>query len=187
MPADDKEKKKRQKEAAKVYEKSMKAFSQGKLSKEELKDRLRPYKYELKDLGYPVTIKDDDRPREEDKAPDQGEAVLIKEPVTYAPWRKRSQMTIEEIESRVDSLSLSRTPSDSLRKLYHEKYGEDLAPPEELVPFEQIREDLPQRRISGELPAAEEGDLVVKGNEPKGKGPFWKSMFKRSSSKEGGA
>lgn len=186
MPADDKEKKKRQKEAARVYEKSMKAFSQGKITKEELKDRLRPYKYDLKDLGYPVTIKEDDRPREEENAPVKEKEAGPKEPLSYAPWKKRSQLTMEEIESEVDSLSLSRSPSDSLRKLYQERYGEDLAPPEELVPFEPVREGLPERKISGELPAAEE-DTVVKGNEPRDKAPFWKSMFKRSSSKEGGS
>jgi hypothetical protein len=34
-------------------------FKKGEISKEELMGRLRPYKYELRDLGFPVKIQDD--------------------------------------------------------------------------------------------------------------------------------
>ncbi|MGA1819869.1 MAG: hypothetical protein ACMUHU_02550, partial [Thermoplasmatota archaeon] len=54
LPEDDRQHQKRLKEAKKVYEKNLKAFSQGKITKDELKEKLRPYKFELKELGYPV-------------------------------------------------------------------------------------------------------------------------------------
>jgi len=37
-----------------VYSRSLKEFCRGNISKEELKNRLRPYKEELIELGYPV-------------------------------------------------------------------------------------------------------------------------------------
>lgn len=41
--------------------KNFKAFKQGKISKEELKEALRPYKNELMELGYPVKIKEGEK------------------------------------------------------------------------------------------------------------------------------
>lgn len=153
----------------------MKAFKQGKMSKEDLKDRLRPYKYELKELGYPVKIKDDDRPAEETK--EKIEKAPVK--VAHQPWKKRSSMTMEEIESNVDTLSYGNAPSDSLKRLYLDRYGEDLLPPENLVPFETVRSDLPEKKRE-ELPAAGEEDLRVKDTGGSEKKPFWRSLFKGS-------
>jgi hypothetical protein len=51
--------KRRLKEAQRVYERSFKEFCRGKISKEELKEKLRPYKEELKELGYPIKVKED--------------------------------------------------------------------------------------------------------------------------------
>ena len=182
MAPEEKQHKKRLKEAENTYSKSMKAFKQGKISKEDLKDKLRPYKHELKELGYPVKIKDDDRPKDENK--DEIRETPIK--ITYKPWKNRSSLTIEEIESRVDTLSYGAVPSDSLKKLYLERYGEDLLPPENLLPFESVRNDLPERTVKGELPAVkeEEEDLMVRGNEEPEKKPFWKSLFKGAKKDE---
>jgi hypothetical protein len=49
----------RLKEAWEAYTTNVKKFKKGKISKEELKETLRPYKYELRELGFPVKIKDD--------------------------------------------------------------------------------------------------------------------------------
>lgn len=182
MAPGDKQHKKRLKEAEKTYSKSMKAFQQGKISKDELKERLRPYKYELKELGYPVKIKDDDRPKEETTIKEEAKTPTK---ITYTSWKKRSSLTMEEIEDRIDTLSFGGKPSDSLRKLYQEKYGEDLMPPENLLPFEPVKEELPTRRVRGALPAAdEEQDTVLRGNEETEKKPFWKSIFKGNRKEE---
>jgi hypothetical protein len=45
-------------EAQRIYTKNFKAFKQGKISKEEMKEALRPYKYELRELGYPIRIQE---------------------------------------------------------------------------------------------------------------------------------
>ncbi|MFO8051308.1 MAG: hypothetical protein R6V01_06375 [Thermoplasmatota archaeon] len=173
MAPDEKEHKKRLKEAEKTYGKSMKAFKQGKMSKEELKDTLRPYKYELKELGYPVKIKDDDEKAHQEKQGPEKAALKI----DRTPWKKRSPLTLEEIEHRIDELSLGGDPSESLRRLYQDRYGEDLLPPENLVPFEPAAEELPERKAKGALPAADEEE---EGTEKKDNRPFWKSLFKGS-------
>ena len=178
MAQDDKEHKKKLKEAQKTYNKFFKAFKQGKITKDELKEKLRPYKYELKELGYPVKIKDDDRPKEESKTEKTEEVKEHKIPVSYKPWSKRSSMTIEEIEKNVDLMSLGSSSSDSLKRLYQSRYGEELAPPNDLIPFESGGNELPQRRVRGALPAAEEveddGSETVAGE----KRSFWKSLVK---------
>lgn len=181
MAQDEKQQKKRLKEAKRTYNKYFKAFKQGKVTKDELKEKLRPYKYELKELGYPVKIKDDDRPKE-DKNEEKGEAVketaVTKIPISYKPWSKRSSMTIEEIERKVDHLSFGSS-SDTLKKLYQSRYGEELPPPDDLVPFESGERELPSRKVKGALPAAEDeegegGTELVAGE----KRSFWKSLVK---------
>ena len=97
LAQDDKQHKKRLKEARRTYERSFKAFKQGRMDKDELKEKLRPYKYELKELGYPVKIKDDDRPKEEEKAKIETPGSQQKITVAYKPWAQRSSLTIEEI------------------------------------------------------------------------------------------
>ena len=105
MAQDDKQHKKRLKEARRIYERSFKAFKQGKIDKDELKEKLRPYKYELKELGYPVKIKDDDRPKEEKKEGSEAPKVQQKITVAYKPWAQRSSLTIEEIERFLEAPS----------------------------------------------------------------------------------
>lgn len=181
MAQDDKQQKKRLKEAQRTYNKFFKAFKQGKITKDELKEKLRPYKYELKELGYPVKIKDDDKPKEEEE--EEKETVQkVKDqriPVSYKPWSKRSSLTIEEIERKVDLLSIGSSSSDTLKKLYQSRYGEELPPPDDLVPFERGERELPSRKVKGALPAAEDdgaedGSELVAGE----KRSFWKSLVK---------
>lgn len=180
MAQDDKQHKKRLKEAQKTYNKYFKAFKQGKITKDELKERLRPYKFELKELGYPVKIKDDDRPKEEVKE-DEGEGAKKQQIViAYKPWSKRSSLTIEEIQRNVDLMSIGSSTSESLKKLYQSKYGEELPLPEDLVPFETGVKELPSRKVRGALPSAsdeeeEEGSEELVAGE---KRSFWKSIFK---------
>ena len=88
-------------------------------------------------------------------------------------------MTIEEIEKNVDFLAKGTSSSDSLKKLYQTRYGEELPPPDDLIPFERGEHELPSRRVRGALPAAEddeEGDRseLVAGE----KRSFWKSLVK---------
>jgi hypothetical protein len=178
LAQDDKQQKKRLKEAQKTYNKFFKAFKQGKITKDELKEKLRPYKYELKELGYPVKIKDDDRPKEEkeeEKVQEKKETNVV---ISYKPWSKRSSLTIEEIERNIDMMSVGSS-SESLKKLYLSKYGEELPPPEDLVPFEKGERTLPSRKVKGALPAAEEDETendseLVAGE----KRSFWKSLVK---------
>jgi len=153
LAPDDKQHKKRLKEAQKTYTRYLKAFQQGKITKDELREKLRPYKFELKELGFPVKIKDEEeRPS---GAPEKVEEERPRQvPIVYNPWKKRSSLTIEEIEKRVDTLSPGRSTSDKLKKLYESRFGEELAPPGDLIPFSRAEPELPQARARGALPAA---------------------------------
>jgi hypothetical protein len=102
-------------------------------------------------------------------------------PVAYKPWNKRSSLTTEEIERNIDILSIGGSSSEKLRTIYKSKYGEELPPPEDLVPFEQGQDVLPKRRTPKALPSVseeeeedEEGSDLVAGE----KRSFWKSIFK---------
>jgi hypothetical protein len=179
LAQDDKQHKKRLKEAQKTYNKFFKAFKQGKISKDELKERLRPYKYELKELGYPVKIKDDDDAKEESKEGTEPSKSTQKITVAYKPWTQRSALTISEIERNVDLLSIGSSTSENLKRIYASRYGEELPPPEDLVPFENAQRELPSKKIMGALPSATEeqsegGEEVVAGE----KRSFWKSIRK---------
>ncbi len=180
MAPDEKQQKKKLKEAQKIYTKSFKAFKQGKITKDELKERLRPYKYELRELGYPVKIKDDD--------PGQSGTVQEKEdtptesPITisYKPWNRRSTLTVEEIETRIDMLDAGRAPSESLKRLYEARYGEELPPPEDLIPFERADNELPARKSRGDLPPGpDQEEDRTPASRPQRR-PFLKSLFKGS-------
>ncbi|MGA1872656.1 MAG: hypothetical protein ACMUHY_03200 [Thermoplasmatota archaeon] len=184
MPEDERQHKKKLKEAKKVYEKNFKAFSQGKITKDELKDKLRPYKYELKELGYPVKIKDDDGPSDDEKGKPGEESTKkskpVKAPVSYRTWAKRSSLTTEEIERNIDILSLGSSTSESLKSLYKSKYGEELPPPEDLIPFEKPDKELPATRPRSALPSADvEAEDTVAGE----KRSFWKSLVKGQKEK----
>jgi len=183
----DPDHKKRLKEAKKLYERSMKEFKAGKITKDALKDRLRPYKFELRDLGYPVTIKEDEKPTEAAPTPTavapgeaaQVEGIEVAEmPIDATPWKRSSALTMEEIERRIDLLSFERNPSDSLRKIYRARYGEELAAPVESIPQAPPTEGEAPSAPSAPEPAAPSAELA-----PAEKRPFWRSMFK--SSKEG--
>ncbi|MBN1540035.1 MAG: hypothetical protein JW939_07810 [Candidatus Thermoplasmatota archaeon] len=188
MPEDDRQHRKRLKEADKVYKKYFKAFKQGKVTKDELRERLRPYKFELKELGYPVKIKDDERPsgeqpvekKEEEKAT-PGAAAMTGSKVTYRPWSKRSTLTMEEIEKNIDLRSIGTSGSEPLSSLYRSRYGEELLPPGDLVPFEPSRRDLPAPRPREALPApSDEAEEEVAGE----KRSFWRSLIKGRKERE---
>lgn len=180
MPEDDRQHKKRLKEAQKVYDRNIKAFSQGKITKDELKEKLRPYKFELKELGYPVKIKDDERPPGEAEVEAKEESKPAKVPVSYKPWSKRSSLTVDEIERSVDILSIGSSPSESLKSLYKSKYGEELPPPQDLIPFERPGKELPSSKPKAALPAAEEEEETTVAGE---KRSFWKSLVKGKKEK----
>lgn len=185
----DKDKKKRLKEASSLYEKSLKAFQKGEITKEELKERLRPYKYELKELGYPVKIKDDEPqapvgesgPASASTAPSEkeegtGKAISVPLQLNIAPWARRSQMTLEEVERRIDTISLTKHPSERLQSRYQSRYGEDLAPPLDLVPY-TASPKLPAQTPNGpEQVLGAPTDALPEEGSPKR--PFWKGLLK---------
>lgn len=185
----DKDKKKRLKEASSLYEKSLKAFQKGDITKEELKERLRPYKYELKELGYPVKIKDDEpqapggesAPASASAAPSEKEEVTGRSrsaplPLNISPWTRRSQMTLEEVERRIDTISLTKHPSERLQSRYQSRYGEDLAPPLDLVPYTASPKLSAQAPKGPEqVPGAPSDALPDDGSPRK---PFWKGLLK---------
>ena len=180
MASLEKDKKRRLKEADDAYKKYVKAFKNGKISKDELKDKLRPYRFELKELGYNVKIKEDaeQAPQTETAATQAAAAQTFEAsevPTTYPGWKKRSSLTVEEIESRVDVLSLSANPSETLKKLYQQRYGEELAPPLDLVHYEA-----PSGRVQpppdGDAP---EAGLPPAASEDPERKPFWKGLLRK--------
>ena len=188
MASPDKTHKKKLKEADKAFQKQYKLLKSGKITKEEFKKKIKPFKNELIELGYPIKSSGDD---EKEETPEKAEPVETKEEeireeepeeersIKVNPWRKRSQLTIDEIEGRVDELSLGGKPSDGLRRLYQEKYGEDLESPAEdplLIPFQADEEgDQEEETINEDAedsPEPEEENGSRKG--------FLKSMFGKS-------
>ncbi|MBN1390197.1 MAG: hypothetical protein JXA22_06105 [Candidatus Thermoplasmatota archaeon] len=182
LPEDDRQHKKRLKEADRVYKKFFKAFQQGKVTKEELREKLRPYKFELKELGYPVKIRDDEKPPQQPSDEKKEEArTTPASRVTYRPWSKRSSLTIEEIEKRIDHRSLETSTSEPLRSLYRSMYGEELPPPEDFVPIEDHRKELPAAGSGKTLPPhSDEEEGTVAGE----KRSFWRSLMKGQKEKE---
>ena len=189
MAPTDRKHEKKLREAERSYNKWKKAFLAGRISKDELKDKLRPYKYELHELNL-VKLKESDHPSTEgeDEPASEKKVIDVQKPTTYPPWKKASSLTIEDIEGKVDQLSLGAKPSETLQMLYEKRYGEDLAPPQDLVSFhvddeDDSMEDLPTRSYS-ELPPVEEssegaddeGDVDDKGSKKK---RFWKGLLKR--------
>lgn len=188
MAPTDRKHEKKLREAERAYNKWRKAFLAGKISKDEFKDKLRPFKYELHELKLVKLKEGDTPPKEEGDEPASEKKVIdVQRPVTYHPWKKASSLTIEEIERRVDLLSLGSKPSETLQMLYEKRYGEDLAPPQDLVTFhvddeEDDVEDLPTRSYSELPPVGEDkestGDEEGADDETKKK-PFWKGLLKR--------
>jgi hypothetical protein len=168
------------KEAQKTYTKYLKAFQQGKITKDELKEKLRPYKYELKELGFPVKIKDEEEKPSETPTKEERSMEPERAPITYKPWKKRSSLTIEEIERSVDTLSPGRFTSEKLKKLYETRFGEELAPPEELIPFERAEPELPQAKVRGALPAPSGSEEEAEENAPGERKSLLRSLFKGS-------
>lgn len=195
MARTDRKQEKKLKEAEKAYNKWKRAFIAGKITKDELKDKLRPYKYELHELNL-VKLKEGDLPpKDEDKtdegSQETGKEPAVRKPVTYPPWKKRSSLTMEEIEDRVDLLSLGKKPSETLKMLYEKRYGEELSPPEDPILLDIDEEDLkelPEDTSYGLPPAEEEDEEEPSGsddeeNQEKAdqKKPFWKGLLKRKS------
>src|SRR5512137_88957 len=84
MADDDKAHQKRLKEARKVLEKSYKLYSNGKIDQNELKERLRPWKAELVELGLAKGSKDD-KPAEKAPEPARTETGTVQETVEAEP------------------------------------------------------------------------------------------------------
>jgi len=151
----DRNHEKRLKEAEKAYSRWKKAYLSGKISKDELKEKLRPYKYELHELNL-VKLKEGDAPppRETGKEPSAPEGRAGEDEAgaslraDHSPWKKRSSLTIEEIEKRIDLLSLGSRPSETLQMLYEKRYGEQLEPPQDIVVFHESETDVPEREES---------------------------------------
>ncbi|MCU0799513.1 MAG: hypothetical protein MUC62_07565 [Candidatus Thermoplasmatota archaeon] len=189
MASLDKDKKKRLKEASSLYEKSLKAFQKGDITKEELKERLRPYKYELRELGYPVKIKDDEgQPSTgvngpvaapiaaSDKEDDARRTAAASYTLNITPWSRRSQLTMDEVEKRVDTISLTKQPSEKLQSMYQDRYGEDLRPPLDLVPYTASSNGPPQApKGPGQVQLAPSD---AQADEDSPRKPFWKGLFK---------
>ena len=99
--------------------------------------------------------------------------------ITVNKWEKRSSLTMEEIEMRIDEISMGRNPSDGLRALYEAKYGEELEPPAELVQFTMPEtsgsEDSEVPDTPEEAEPAE-SQAIVETERKKG---FFKSVFKK--------
>lgn len=184
LASDDKKHAKRLKEADKIFQKQYKLLKTGKITKDQFKEKIKPYKEELIELGYPIKSSKKEEVREEPKSEPAApvEAEEKTEPVvgriTVNQWKKRSSLTTEEIEERIDEISLGRNPSDGLKALYEAKYGEELEPPTELVQFTipgGSESDDPVSDIPDEQEPSESQAIVETG---KKKG-FFKSVFKK--------
>ncbi len=177
MAPSDRKHQKRLKEAERKLIKMNKLRVQGKISKEEFAQALRPYKDELIELGYPIKIKD--KPRQESEpTPEEGsiQVVSIKpSEVTVKPYEKRSTLTIEEIEHSIDRLSSGSEHGERLRMLYEERYGEELTPPTKDINV-TITADR-QAGLKAPVPVPEKG-LLEEGDEADKK-PFWKNIFSK--------
>jgi hypothetical protein len=150
---DEKAHQKRLKEARKVLEKSYKLYTDGKIDAAELKERLKPYKEELVELKLvkPSKTPEPASGPPSGTAPAPAQTVEVPRAVRDKAWRRRSNLTVEEIKRRVDQLG-SSGPSDNLRETYRQRYGEDLAPPPDGVTF-QVTRTVPQEPAPAETPA----------------------------------
>ncbi|MDG6225283.1 MAG: hypothetical protein QCI82_07190 [Candidatus Thermoplasmatota archaeon] len=165
MADDDKKHQKRLKEARKVLEKNYRLYQEGKITTDELKEKLRPYKAELIELKLLKPDKAEERP------PEAVEARTMPLTIRAGPWKRTSTLTEDEVRRRIDQIS-SRGPSDGLKEVYRQRFGEDLSPPSEKVLFE-IRERAAE--APEEEQAVEEGPRDM-SDRSKG---FLKTLFKR--------
>lgn len=194
----DRNHEKRLKEAEKAYGRWKKAYLSGKISKDELKEKLRPYKYELHELNL-VKLKEEAAhpPRETGEGPSAPEGGAGEDEAgaslraDHSPWKRRSSLTMEEIEKRIDLLSLGSRPSETLQMLYEKRYGEQLEPPQDIVVFHEERTDVPEGESHGSSvsdygsPDGSEGDtgggVLASGRK---KRPLLRGFLKRRRSKE---
>ena len=180
MAPSDRKHQKRLKEAERKLIKMNKLRVQGKISKEEFAQALRPYKDELIELGYPIKIKD--KPMQEPIHEEGSIQVVSIKPseVTVKPYEKRSTLTIEEIEHSIDRLSTGSEHGERLRRLYAERYGEELEPPVKDINV----------TITADRPIGSEDPTPAPGKEPSGGGdeadrkPFWKNIFSKKDDAE---
>lgn len=173
----------RLKKAEKLYKKYyLKKYRKGKISKEELRAVLAPYKEELAYLGL---IKGE---RREEKRPVETPAIKAKAEETAGAEVSREvkeaiilstpeigpedALPVEEIERRVDALDEERL--SRIRELYRQKYGEELELPEEI---ERRRRELwALREEMGEVIKEEEAPRVAEREAPEvavEKKSFW--------------
>jgi hypothetical protein len=188
LASDDKKHAKRLKEADKIFQKQYKLLKTGKITKDQFKERIKPYKDELIELGYPIKSSKKEDAAEEPKSvsaePVEAEPEEVKKTpiarIKVNQWEKRSSLTMEEIEMRIDEISLGRNPSDGLKALYEAKYGEELEPPAELVQF-TMPEDSSSDSTDYVVPEdnveePEESQAIVETGKKKS---FFKSVFKK--------
>jgi hypothetical protein len=134
----DRKHQKRLKEARKTWDKYTGLYKDGKISSDDLKDKLRPYKAELVEIGL---IKGDkkEEPKEETQPPmTMSPAEKPQKRILHVrtdPWQRRSNLSMDEIRRKVDLQGL-QGPSESLKESYRSKYGEDLSAPSEEVVFQ---------------------------------------------------
>ncbi|MCD6110462.1 MAG: hypothetical protein J7K08_02140 [Thermoplasmata archaeon] len=131
----------RLKKAEKLYKKYyLKKYKKGKISREELRAVLSPYREELAYLGLiKGERKEERKPAEAPSvAPRAGEAAAVevssgvKEAIILSTpeMGPEDALPVEEIEKRVDALEEERL--SRIRELYRQKYGEELELPEEI-------------------------------------------------------
>jgi len=178
MASPEREHKKRLKEAEKTLIRMNKLRVQGKIGKEEFVQALRPYKDELIELGYPIRTKEgtkEEAVSEKENIEDRKQKERVGHRVdTDIRWRKRSTLTMDEIERSIDRFSTGKKPSGSLQRIFQERYGEELEPPEEGVTFTMGSDDGGDPPVEEELRAEEPEEDGTAGSEKK---PFWKSMI----------
>lgn len=130
----------RLKKAEKLYKKYyLKKYKKGKISRDELRAVLAPYREELAYLGLiKGEKKAEEKPaRAPPAAPGKGEAGEVvsrevKEAIILSipEMGPEDTLPVEEIERRVDALEEERL--SRIRELYRQKYGEELELPEEI-------------------------------------------------------
>jgi hypothetical protein len=183
LAADDKKHQKMLKEADKAFQKNYKLLKSGKITKDEFKKRILPYKEELIELGYPIkSSKKEKTEEEEEKQETETEPVSTSEAeekprVRIHPWKKKSNLTIGEIEEKIDELTLGRVGTEGLKALYQARYGEELALPEEDIHLLPSNNPVDTDEESTEEDTADEEEEIYESAPRKG---LFRSVFRRS-------
>ena len=173
----------RLKKAEKLYKKYyLKRYKKGKITKEELKAVLSPYKEELIYLGLIKGEKREEKrpPGAPSAAPRAGEAAPaevspgVKEAVILSTpeMGPEDALPVEEIEKRVDALEEERL--SRIRELYRQKYGEELELPEEI---ERRKRELwalkEEAGVEEKAPAPKMEEAAPKATQEREKKSFW--------------